>query len=73
MFKIFILNLTDISVIMKRNKTFLKRRKQGILKLYIIEVEFVLGITAKPKKKKITFPFYLRAIIIYATSFQNSV
>lgn len=54
-----------MSVIMKRSKNFLKRRKWEIE--IISEAEFVVGIIV------IFFPFYLRAIIIYAILFQNSV
>lgn len=49
MFEIFILKLTDMSVIMKRNKTFLKEVKTGEIQI-ILGAEFVVGITVKVRK-----------------------
>lgn len=50
LFKIFILKLTDMSVIMKRNKTFLKEKKKTGEIQIILEAEFAVGITVKLKK-----------------------
>lgn len=55
MFEIFILKLTDMSIIMKRNKTFLKEdKKTGEIQI-ILGAEFVVGITVKVRKTSSPF------------------